>query len=399
MRECKRHLGSQPGSGVCSSCLEERLTQLWRGESSDQPTAEEIAIPSSAPVEHPDGSSSLQLAGFSQEAVTVVGSIASIRRQLQENGAVTRSLIGDGHTRDADSQIIEASPTSVLLKDLSDVCDHNNKDGGEAAVISVPLSYDLQDIMREWTEFHAKRRSNAGAADLVEEKPVSLQEGLQPPLDEGMSNLIGESKPQVENRIGARSIGSRSIPLVNKTAEETALRVIGEHTDDHFLKEIEVFETAEGLGNFYVDDNVNRMDKEHPVECFSPVWPGSFGSKWVKVLVNPMISSNKVFPSRSKEDLRKSHPAQSWISAIVRNSREGSVQPGESSVAQYEASIPTSGPLLKSNLTMDITVPDGAIEGMPGQILQREATASRLDTSRNAVLSWLQVSTPPEAVA
>lgn len=29
---CERHSGGQPGAGICAVCLQEKLTQLWRGE-------------------------------------------------------------------------------------------------------------------------------------------------------------------------------------------------------------------------------------------------------------------------------------------------------------------------------------------------------------------------------
>uniref|UniRef100_A0A7I4CQZ6 Uncharacterized protein n=2 Tax=Physcomitrium patens TaxID=3218 RepID=A0A7I4CQZ6_PHYPA len=40
--------------------------------------------------------------------------------------------------------------------------------------------------------------------------------------------------------------------------------------------------------------------------CFNPKLQSTKSPKWVKVLVSPMTSRNRVFPSRSKDDVRKS---------------------------------------------------------------------------------------------
>lgn len=41
---CQRHIGAQPGGGVCAICLQERLIQLWRGEGNFTWDMEEFSV-------------------------------------------------------------------------------------------------------------------------------------------------------------------------------------------------------------------------------------------------------------------------------------------------------------------------------------------------------------------
>lgn len=41
---CERHIGAQPGGGICAMCLQEKLILLWRGEGNSNWDTEEFSI-------------------------------------------------------------------------------------------------------------------------------------------------------------------------------------------------------------------------------------------------------------------------------------------------------------------------------------------------------------------
>ena len=167
----------------------------------------------------------------------------------------------------------------------------------------------------------------------------------------------GRSDGKVNAFPGVQTMGCRSLPLVDRVATETALRVIrevGEDGEDRL---------SEG------DEIVLHMKNQDPrVTCFSPSrWQSKLRSKWG--LGSPMTGNNKVFPSKSVEHVQKAHPP------LREDSRFGDVDPS---------------PQLKAP-TLSKLDSGVVIEGMPDRILKPEDMNQQLRNSYVTVLKWLQV--------
>lgn len=436
MRGCKRHPGggSQPtgssninsnSSGVCSTCLEERLTWLWRGENFQPGSAEEIPVTSSAPDELSGASAThepldiamnsnsisaaaaaaapLSSSSKADAAIAVVASIASIRKQLQVNGVVTSSGSNDADAAPPNDESERHNNNNGGLS--PDDCETTSSDtffdGGNRRLFNaksspLPFSHDIKDVMKEWADLHSKRRAAMAETD---DSPTKSRSGNLNP-DPPSNDIIPAS---------ALSIGSRSLPLLNSTAEETALRVISEQaTQDQFFEELELHQAFDATTTTEVC-NLGGRNHSHALlhedlkeqACFSPGWQGKLSSKWVKVLVNPMISRNKVFPSRSKEDVRKtqarsssssSHSHRNRHSSGIGNRRTPTIG-AASTWDLHEAGDRVHIPRIRSSSPFDVEDAELSMEGMSvDRILQQEYMDNPLSASQDSVLSWLQVS-------
>lgn len=326
MGECKHHPQNlSPGdSGFCSSCLQKKLNSVWRGES----TRSDVA-------DHPD--SSLQ----QKEAIAVVGSIASITKPKHSS------------KRAKGRDISEVATDFLLVSRYTD---------GITSFRSQPVHHPSNPIqsdharstldMKDWT----KRRSKVSS--LVSKRAL-------PDAKSGITSTAFS---------GARSVGCRSLPLVDRIAKETALRVIKEVGDD----------MSEGDGIVLEA----RKEQDARLTCFSPA---RWRSKWgLKGLGSPMTSSNKIFPSRSVENVQRSLQAQ--VGPLREDSRfvcAGDVDRQRRTLQQageVKPSLQVKGSGHESELTDSIV-----IEGMPDRILKPEDMNQRLRTSHNTVLQWLQV--------
>lgn len=147
---------------------------------------------------------------------------------------------------------------------------------------------------------------------------------------------------------GGRSDGKvnafpRSLPLVDRVATETALRVIrevGEDGEDRLSEGDEIVV-------------LNMKDQDPRVTC----WQSKLRSKWG--LGSPLTGNNKVFPSKSVEHVQK-----------AQDSRFGDVDPSPA-LAKLDSGV--------------------VIEGMPDRILKPEDMNQQLRNSYVTVLKWLQV--------
>lgn len=260
MRDCKRHPGSQsqPGGGVCASCLRERLVWLWRGESfrlDDDDPGDDAQAP----------------------ARPALVDIASVRKQLQVNGVATKP-------------------------------DPRNNSDAQAATTKKP------DVIVEWAEFHAQRRRR----NLELESSSSSGSPSMAQISRSLDSLEFK-RLMVDN--ADRSYRSRSMPLDNRSAEETALRVIREvqQADDH-LDELDFLDDG-GLQMLPEQLQQRRIHRRRSIFFWqSPKW-------MMKLLVmSPATTSGqnnkkKVFPSRvgSRKRLTRfnssdwSHTDENWM--------------------------------------------------------------------------------------
>lgn len=266
MRECNRH-PSQSGGGVCARCLQERLTWLWRGET--------------FPLENPAESSQEgegvlpQLGDDAPDPPHPLGggSLASVRTQEQINEA--------------------AKPDGVLP-------DPRNGDGEGAKP-------NPKDVIDEWAEFHARRRRKHSERSKLDDSSPKAQQQFSRSLDSSEFKPLVDKLMDTESSsstapprglpirrtsvlMSAEKIRSRSMPLDNRSAEETALRVIREQADHLYSDELDFLDTVNG----------DLQSKKLP-EQQRRLWLTGKSPKWVKLLVSPMTTSrNKVFPSRGR---------------------------------------------------------------------------------------------------
>jgi hypothetical protein len=393
MRECRRHpLESQPSGGVCARCLEERLLWLWRGESFREDDSERV------PADQLPGSSQIPEAGSSREPAS--SSLASVRKQLQVHG------------------VARPPATAGVSSDVE-------RDGGGSASSRDGDStlQNSKDVMEEWAEFHARRRrslelGHEGELESPKVKSKSF-DAIEPVETTDTENVRRAPNPDLVILMNAQKMRSRSMPLDNRSAEDTALRVINEQADDLFFDELDAYciaaEDRDGGGEALQESMAAQR-------CFSPVWQRTspkwvkvsefffvfeemlglhplicnildkfgnfihilefsgllhpffvcFGSKsgckllkknsLVKVLVSPMTSRNRVFPSRSKEDARKGRGSRKRGARFASSDWNGKESHGGSS-PQWTG---------------------------PSQAQDRSPAHPRSST-RGSVFSWLQV--------
>ncbi|XP_024357859.1 uncharacterized protein [Physcomitrium patens] len=317
MWECKRHPSeSQPGGGVCASCLEERLVCLWRGDSfslGDKSLAPSIAA-----------SGSLQSESQKSDAqqftsIRTGGSSGSVRKDLQANEEEKFSEILSQVSKDIINDM--QKDVGALSQSIVMPLNVDTMDGGKSEValknVGAPNLHkqnsSIDSVMVEWTAFHARRRRNLSlefdslkamsrSFDSAEPKP-SVEVIM---ASENVRRMPIESNPRV-TILKEQKMRSRSMPLENRSAEETALRVIREcqadnlYSDDRdYFAIIEAVQDRDGDGCGGMGSLQSNMAEQG---CFSPKWQNS--PKWVQVLASPITSRNRVFPTRSKEDIRK----------------------------------------------------------------------------------------------
>ncbi|XP_024385066.1 uncharacterized protein [Physcomitrium patens] len=362
MGKCKHHPQSViPGDGICPSCLQKKLNSVWRGESYSDVSAKDTVsymaphrLSTGEPI-HP------------QEAISVIGSIASItkRSHLKQFGRNTAGLNIDSRRAD-DVHTLRKAP-------------HPSFDRGDAGVkaeaVGVSMSglrteprklfQDRAGFTQDWTELYTKRRSD-----------VSPSAG---------SRLVSNTVS------GGLSVGSRSKPLVDRIAKETAMRVIREVGD-------RPVEEAEGISpaNRYrersnlADSDSSRMPHEKAGSVSPLPWHSKIRSKWVKGLGSPMNSSNKIFPSKSVETVQKS---QVHSSSPAREHSRPKPARGDKKASNrvnlqiYNVEHDSDISSLRAKASK---ASETVIEGMPDQILRPEDMKQRLRTSHNTVLLWLQ---------
>lgn len=191
MRNCTRHPSqSPPGGGVCAICLQERLLWLWRGESfrlEDDPTSQQ-------PEEDDAHAPARPSVGFDPD-------VSTVRIELQVNETASEPIPSDTRTD-------TATKKAVIV---------------------------------EWAEFHAQRRRRKQEVESSSTSSASSLAQISRSLDS-----LEFKRLLVDNT--NRSFRSRSMPLDNRSAEETALRVISEvqEANDH-LDELDYLDEGEQM--------------------------------------------------------------------------------------------------------------------------------------------------------
>jgi len=235
---------------------------LWRGESfrlDDGPTSATAASQQEGDGDAPPPRPLQQ----------GVGSLASVRKQLQVNG-VAKPEIGDS-------------------RDIGE-------DGDAAATTTT--TGKKPNVIVEWAEFHARRRRRNSEQGLDTSSSVSMAQ-ISRSLDSVefkplVERLMGDIDPAARSRVSIPGkIRSRSMPLDNRSAEETALRVIREVQADRLdTDELDFLDAVDG-GLKMPEQQQRRL---------SCIWHASNSPKRVmKLFVSPMTTSRnkkKVFPSR-----------------------------------------------------------------------------------------------------
>ncbi|KAG0558644.1 hypothetical protein KC19_10G043100 [Ceratodon purpureus] len=353
MGKCTHHTQSgSHGEGVCSSCLEKKLNSVWRGESkhSDSAAAATSLAASGTIAKHPDSSL------HSKEAIAVLGSIASItkRKHLSKQAALVK---GRDITEGGIDFVLDSRYTDGVRSFRKPVPNPSDiiRAGHARAIVDASMSKD-----------GTKRRSKVSS--LVSKKVV------------GKSVAVADAKTRLNVQVsGARSVGCRSLPLVDRIAKETALRVIKEVGD----------EFSEGDG---VELETHMKEQDPRITCFAPShWQSKLRSKWgLKGLGSPITGSNKIFPSKSVENVQK------LLQAHFNPLREDSRFVSAGDVDRKRRTLQQTSDLRQNPQPNESEVSDVVIEGMPDRILKPEDMNQRLRTSYNTVLKWLQNLPMPE---
>ncbi len=437
MRECKRHVLDQPttggGGGVCTQCLQERLTLLWRGESfrsngrggDHHHHVQQVAVSSSsataavaAAVALPE-TSDCSAAQEGGDSSTVSVSHLGKRQEAAPNGnddviAAAAAAAADDCSGIRESTQEEVGEQQILPGDQRVLLLHSPPQ--KLRPVSNSSSNDIKSIMEEWALLHANRRSKAALkkemSKAAEQSSVVVEEANK------LSTVDSTT-------VGTCDLRQRSHPLVDTIAKETALRVTaeemnnkqalveGEEEDGIMFGASEFFRDADELYTTHVVEE-EKHDDDDAAACFSPARQGKLPkSNWVKVLVNPIISSSKVFPSKSREDFMAKVSQSKYIAADSESRAVAPPQIGHELKVAADESKPKRELLTMRHQSLETlqepkqdaakysqqaklipnletTYSRGMVEGIPDEIFQQEQTAMRMEASRNAVLLWLQ---------
>jgi hypothetical protein len=406
--------------------LQERLTLLWRGESfrsngkggDDHHHVQQVAV-----------SSSSATAAVAAAVVLPETSDCSAAQEGGDSSTVSVSHLGKRQEAppNGSDDVIAAAPAD----DCSGIRESTQEEVGEQQLlpgdqrvllhspqklrpVSSSSSNDIKSIMEEWALLHANRRSKAAlkkeTSKAAEQSSVVVEEANK------FSTVDSTT-------VGTCDLRQRSHPLVDTIA--TALRVTaeemnnkqalveGEEEDGILFGASEFFRDADELYTTHVVEE-EKHDDDDAAACFSPARQGKLPkSNWVKVLVNPIISSSKVFPSKSREDFMAKVSRSKYIAADsesrvvappqigheLKVAADESKQKRELLTMRHQSLETLQEPKQDASKysqqaklipNLETTYPRGVVEGIPDEIFQQEQTAMRMEASRNAVLLWLQ---------
>lgn len=151
------------------------------------------------------------------------------------------------------------------------------------------------------------------------------------------------------------------------------------HYDESARDETEAVPRAKARSIVEEDDDEEEA-RYRKVMCFSAMWPAILNMKWARVLVSPILSSNKIAPSKS-DLLSKVDPQQQRQESGRNCETSGS--------EQHLERAPT--PALLPPLHHPADNEDGGLE------IDKE-TKLRMEASRITVMTWLQSLPSPKAV-
>nr|PNR50847.1 hypothetical protein PHYPA_010033 [Physcomitrium patens] len=162
--------------------------------------------------------------------------------------------------------------------------------------LGYPSSLNRPDDVNYFMNLYPET-SNSGLCEFNDPQTSSGSDGTELNHEETISGS-SHNDSCFEDRSLSLPLGSWS------SAKAKALRVIKEQADDMCFED-EMLR----FGFYGIDhdrdcsgESLNGMAGQG---CFNPKLQSTTSPKWVKVLVNPMTSRNRVFPSRSKDDVRK----------------------------------------------------------------------------------------------
>lgn len=348
--QCKHH-SQVPGDGVCPSCLQKKLKSVRWGETSCSVVAEK------APTVIPAGTISKHKSSIDpippKEAIAILGSIASIKNRNHRGCKPGRDITEAGLDFVLDSRYSDG--ITSFRKPLQ--FDHTSRAAGDSRV-AMPgfMCPPLKIISRNADHRDADHGTVKRWSKVSKSKPT--------PTVSGMAVVPGKSLASADSKSGS--------PLVDRVAKETALRVIKEVKDDI---------SDEGEAADVVLGNV-KPEQEKVKTLFSPShWQSKMRSKWgLKGIGSPMItSSNKVFPSKSVENVQK------LLQAHFSPGRD------QSRVNITAAQEQASDRQLAVAAQPEVNTQEKVIVGMPDRILKPEDMNQRLRASYNTVLQWLEV--------
>ncbi|KAG0624456.1 hypothetical protein M758_3G249400 [Ceratodon purpureus] len=352
MAMCERHSGAQPGGGICATCLQEKLMLLWRGEGNSNWDTEEFSVTppvvydssKSPPVCEPQPAESVT-APNAYRAASACFPLLFRARNLQRDDVHESSKSSKGLEREK----IDRS-CSVLDGD------HQHQ-----------FSCEIKSIIKELTALHEKKKLEKA----VKKRRPSTESGcLSARHQQHEGVAVDVSQGPISASPGTRDIDAAPVdPNVPKATGSI-------HEED-------------------VDENAKDTKA---ILCFNALWPAKLNMKWVKFLVSPIVSSNKIAPSKS--DL---------LSKIVNARPKGLVEEAREDIGRE---CETSGMVQVNNDVFDRTqiMPSPALALLPPRYVQRAAdedgavleidkeTAMRMEASRITVMTWLQSLPSPKAV-
>lgn len=358
--KCIRHSGAQPGGGICAVCLQEKLMLLWRGEGNSKWNTEDFSI--TPPLVHDSCHTPL-----------ACDSSAAKAHPVYKSGSACFPLVFRIQSFQRDD-VHESSKSSKGLEREKIDRGYSGLDVGDADDHSHQFSCEIKSIMKELAALHEKKKL---------EKAEKRQSGIE-------SGCISARRHQYEEAAAELSQASVS--------KAPALRVTDAVPADYHVPKAKAS---------IIEDEVENGRLAKATLCFSALWPGQLRSKlnmkWAKVLVNPVLSSNKIVPSKS--DLAKTVNGRSKVAV-------------EETVGETVRDCETSGVLLgntndvigRARGTDSRVMPSSATAPLPPRHVQRTAdedgcgleidneTAMRMEASRITVLTWLESLPSPKVV-
>lgn len=201
---CERHSGGQPGAGICAVCLQEKLTQLWRGEGdsnwksdtySTTPPAVQESCETQTQTQTPRGCepSPPSPSNYYKSSGTPCFPVVFRVRNLQRDDAHESSKSSKGFERE------KIDRGYSLGTDGDD-------DGGDRGH---QFSCEIKSIMKELAALHEKKRS---------EKCVKKRGGSDngSPLAQRQYQEAHVDVSQVPNRFLSLCLSSGFLTLIDK---------------------------------------------------------------------------------------------------------------------------------------------------------------------------------------
>lgn len=354
---CERHIGAQPGGGICAMCLQEKLILLWRGEGNSNWDTEEFSITPPLVQDSCDTPPACEPSPADAYPVYKAGSaclpLVFHFRNFQRNGV---------HDSSKSSKVLAREKIDRSCFGLDADMDHQHQ-----------FSCEIKSILKELAALHEKKKLERA------EKRRSGTEGA----------CLSGRHQQHEEAAADLSQG----PIPTSPAGRDTEAVPGE------------YELPKAKASIIEDEDEDARFAKTTL-CFNALWPGQLrpklNMKWARILVSPILSSNKIAPSKS--DLAKTVNGRPKVA--VEDKRRESTRDCEilevpTGINDYNGRDQSTGIQ---------NMPSPAASRLPPRHVQRIAdedggameidkeTAMRMEASRITVLTWLESLPSPKAV-